>query len=91
MQALGPLSTPPITAVVHAADGVRFTASADSIPALTQRLAEYVRERADDVLWPDEAAHVRRLLADGDLAAAVDCYFWNVGDRWDDEWLVTAP
>ncbi|HEY2064524.1 MAG TPA: hypothetical protein VGG84_01085 [Gemmatimonadaceae bacterium] len=77
-------------AVVHAADGVRFAVSTDLEAELTHRLAEYVRARVDDVLWPDDATHVRTLLAVGDLMGAIECYFWHVGDRWDAEWLVTS-
>lgn len=78
-------------AVVHATDGIRFAVSSDSAAVLTHRLAEYVRERAADVLWPDDAAHLQALLARGDLSGAVDCYFWHVGDRWDREWLIWHP
>ena len=79
-----------LVAVVHAADGVRFAVSTDSPALLANRLADYVSARADDVLWPEEANHLRTLLDGGDVAAAVDCYFWHVGDRWDAEWLVTS-
>jgi hypothetical protein len=79
-----------LVATIHAADGVRLAVSTDSRAVLIHRLAEYVRARADDVLWPEEAGHLHALLADGDLTGAVECYFWHVGGRWDSEWLVTS-
>lgn len=80
-----------MTAVVRAADGVRFVATADSRSALTRRLAEYVRERAPLTLWPIQAAEVRALLEEDEPDAAVARYFATVGDRWDEEWLDDAP
>lgn len=77
----------PLVAVVHAADGVRFVAHADTPDALTAQLANYVRERCDDVLWPPIAKHVRTLLADARPRAAIDVYFDHVGSRWDVERL----
>jgi hypothetical protein len=76
--------------VVHAADGVRYSAAAGSRKELIQRLAEYARQRGDHVLLPDHARHLRSLLARRELEAAVELYFGLVGQRWDEEWLVTA-
>ena len=77
-------------ALVHAADGVRFAEVADSRPQLVRRLADYVRRHAVHLLRADHARHVRGLLARGELEAAVEVYFHLVGERWDEEWLVTA-
>ena len=77
-------------AVVHATDGVRFAEVADSRPHLVRRLADYVRRRAMHQLSANHARHVRGLLARGELEAAVEVYFRLVGERWDEEWLVTA-
>ena len=75
------------TATVHAADGARFVASASSAIALEERLANYVRGRCDDVLWPSDAADVHSLMERGQLVTAIATYFANVGQRWDAEWL----
>ena len=75
------------TAIVHSADGVRFVASAAGPDVLFARLAEYVRGRCDDVLWPDAARRVRTLLDGGQLPAAITLYFARTGERWDQEWL----
>ena len=80
-----------VVAVVLNADGVRFSAVAESRDAAHRRVAAYVERRLDVHLWPDDAEHVRALLDAGDHDAAVEHYFERVGDRWDDEWLVTAP
>jgi hypothetical protein len=77
-------------AVVHASDGVRFAEVAGSRAQLVRRLAEYVRLRAGHQLRADHARHVGGLLARGELEAAVEVYFRLVGERWDEEWLVTA-
>lgn len=77
-------------AVVHAVDGVRFTASASSRRELVHRVAEYVQRWGGYVLRPDHARHLRGLLARGEWEAAVELYFGLVGKRWDKEWLVTA-
>ena len=77
-------------AVVHGTDGVRFAEVADSRPRLVRRLADYVRRRAMHQLSANHARHVRGLLARGELEAAVEVYFRLVGERWDEEWLVTA-
>ena len=75
------------TATVCAADGARFAASASSAAALEERVANYVRERCDDVLWPADAADVHSFIDSGQLDAGIATYFANVGQRWDAEWL----
>ena len=77
-------------AVVHACDGIRLAAEADSRAELVRGLAEYVRRRAAHVLHDEHARHVRALLARGELEVAVEAYFRLVGERWEEEWLVTA-
>jgi hypothetical protein len=77
-------------AVVHAADGVRFSAAAESRYELVHRIAEYVREWGGYLLRPDHARHLRGLLARGEWEAAIELYFGLVGKRWDKEWLITA-
>ncbi len=77
-------------AVVHAADGVRFSAVAESRYELVHRIADYVRQWGGYVLRPDHARHLRGLLARGEWEAAIELYFGLVGKRWDKEWLVTA-
>ncbi len=77
-------------AVVHAPDGVRLATMARSRAGLVQRLADYVEQRGDDMLWTDHARHLRTLLARGEREAAIEVYFGLVGERWDEEWLVTA-
>lgn len=77
-------------AVVHAADGVRFSAVAESRYELVHRIAEHVRQWGGYLLRPDHARHLRGLLARGEWEAAIELYFGLVGKRWDKEWLVTA-
>jgi hypothetical protein len=77
-------------AIVHADDGVRFTATADSRRALVHRVAEYVHQWGGYMLHPEHARHLRSLLVRGESEAAVELYFALVGKRWDKEWLVTA-
>ena len=77
-------------AVVHAADGVRFSAVAETRYELVHRIADYVRQWGGYLLRPDHARHLRGLLARGEWEAAVELYFGLVGKRWDKEWLVTA-
>jgi hypothetical protein len=76
--------------VVHAADGVRYSTVGGSRKELIQRLAEYARQRGDHALLPDHARHLHGLLLRRELEAAVELYFGLVGERWDEEWLVTA-
>jgi hypothetical protein len=75
------------TAVVHAADGVRFTATARRPDELARRVVEYISERCDDTLWPAEACRVHELMHDGSLYAAIALYFSIIGGRWDVERL----
>ena len=77
-------------AIVHASDGVRFATAGASRVELVRRLADYVRSRGDHALWADDAHYVRSLLVRGELEAAVEVYFGLVGERWDEEWLVTG-
>jgi hypothetical protein len=77
-------------AIVHSSDGVRFCTARVSRVGLVRRLADYVRRRSDHTLWANDARHVRSLLARGELEAAVEVYFGRVGDRWDEERLVTT-
>jgi len=77
-------------AVVHAADGVRFAAAAESRYELVHRIADYVRQWGGYLLRPDHARHLRGLLARGEWEAAIELYFGLVGKRWDKEWLVTT-
>jgi hypothetical protein len=76
--------------VVYGADGVRLAVAAASRAELVRRLANYVRRRGDHALLPDHARHLTALLARGEQEAAVETYFGLVGERWDEEWLVTA-
>lgn len=75
------------TATVTGTDGVLFVAASSSASALEASIADYVRARCDDVLWPADAAEVRALFAAGDVDAAIAWYFAHVGARWDDERL----
>ena len=77
-------------AVVHAEDGVRFTATADSRRMLIHRICEHVERCGSYMLQPEHARHLRGLLARGEWEAAVELYFGLVGRRWDKEWLITA-
>jgi hypothetical protein len=77
----------PFNAVVQAPDGVLFEAGADSEHELLRQLAQYVRDRSANTLWPDDARRVWGLLERGKPQAAITLYFDCVGDRWDDEWL----
>jgi hypothetical protein len=75
------------TAVVHAADGVRFVMTAHSPSLLIARVVEYIDGRCDDVLWPPIAKEVHALIAADRLYAAIATYFAHVGERWDEERL----
>ena len=77
-------------AIVHAEDGVRFTATAESRRDLVRQIAEYVGRWAVYMLQPPHARHLRSLILRGEWEAAVELYFGLVGKRWDKEWLVTA-
>src|SRR3954451_22828740 len=50
-------------AVVHAEDGVRFTAPADSRRMLIHRICEHVEQCGSYMLQPEHARHLRGLLA----------------------------
>lgn len=76
-----------ITAIVRSADGVRLVTTAGCSAAVVSRLADYVRERCDDVLWSDAASRVRAMLDVGNPYSAIMLYFDRVGERWDDEHL----
>ena len=84
------MDTDVFIAVVHAEDGVRFTAAAGSRAEVVRRLTDYVRRHAAHALYAEHVRHVRALLARGELEGAVEVYFGLVGQRWDKEWLVTA-
>jgi hypothetical protein len=77
------------TAVVRAADGVRFIATAADDDGVSSQLIDYIASRCDHVLWPVAAREVRRLIAEHHHAEAIARYFANVGRRWDEEWLET--
>jgi len=77
------------TGVVGGADGVRFAVMTASRVELVRRLADYALRRSGHALWAHHARYVRALLARGELEAAVELYFGLVGERWDEEWLVT--
>lgn len=76
-----------MAAFVHFAGGISFSASAESLDALLQQLAPYVRERCDLVLWPVTARCVRKLLDKGSLTEAITLYFDHTGARWERERL----
>jgi hypothetical protein len=75
------------SAVVHAADGVRFAASARRAEELAAQVVGYIEDRCDEVLWPKVARRVRDLIAGRRHYAAIALYFAQVGDRWDEERL----
>jgi hypothetical protein len=82
-----------VMAVVHTADGVRCVAAGANAATVASGVAEYVRQRCDDVLWPDAARQVHAMLDAGDLYAAISHYFDRTGERWDEERLelLTVP
>ena len=77
----------PLTAIVHAADGIRFVASANCPADVANQVGGYIRARCDFALWPSVAAEVKALLDDDHPYAAIALYFDRVGERWDDERL----
>ena len=77
-------------AVVHTVNAVHLIAAAASRPALIARLGDYVRRRAGSQLWPHDARRLRRLLSKGQVDEAIELYFASVGERWDEERLVTS-
>jgi hypothetical protein len=76
-------------AAVYALDGIRFLTAAPSAQELLERLAMHVKQNADVLLWPEDAANVLCLLEQGEQHAAVDLYFARVGQRWEREVLRT--
>lgn len=76
-----------VVAVVHAEDGVRYVAAGQWAEDVAPALVEYVRQRAEHVLWEDAHARVRALLAADLEPDAIATYFEHVGSRWDDERL----
>lgn len=79
--------TTAFSAVVRAADGVRFVAVGRGPDEVAELLVNYIRARCDDVLWPCDASRVRTLIDAGEPYAAIDEYFEHVGSRWDEERL----
>jgi len=78
------------TAIVHDATCVLFTAVAGTRTALIEQVAEYVRRSAYDLLWGADSVHVETLIRTGQPEAAIEHYFACVGQRWDDQWLITT-
>jgi len=76
-------------AAVYALDGIRFLTAAPSAQELVERVALHVKQSADTLLSPEDAAHVLCLLEEGKQHAAVDLYFARVGLRWEREVLRT--
>lgn len=76
-----------LTAVIYAADGVRFVATAQRPATLAAQIVTYLLRRCDHALWPTVAANVRSLVADDRPYAAIALYFAHVGERWDEERL----
>lgn len=87
MTAVAAVQAMDLTAVVHAADGIRFVTTAHCPSALIEQVVGYIRERSDYVLWPSAAAEVRALIDASKPYAAIATYFAHVGERWDKEWL----
>jgi hypothetical protein len=76
-----------LTAIVHAADGVRFVATGQCAAHLSAQVVSYIRSRCESVLWPSVAREVLALINDDKPHAAMAMYFANVGERWDPERL----
>jgi hypothetical protein len=85
-----PACTVQFTAVVHAADGVRFVVAMTNQSALFERLSQYVLANVEHQLWPRDCIAVIDMLRRGEFEAAVEHYFNCVGSRWDAEWLVCS-
>ena len=66
------------TAVVRAADGVRFIATASDDDGVSSRLIDYIANRCDHVLWHASACEVRRLIDEHRHPEAIAMYFSNV-------------
>jgi len=84
---IAPVRESQYTAVVHAADGVRFTVAARRPDELAAGVVNYIRERCDDTLWPSDARRVHELINERSPYAAIALYFSNIGERWDVEQL----
>ena len=76
--------------VVMGADGPLFTVASRNEELCRFQVVAYIANRLDTQLWPVHATRVRALLDTGDYDAAASLYFQHVGERWDEEWLVTA-
>ena len=76
-----------MTAVVRAADGVRFVARGSWDDDVAPALLHYIGGRVDHVLWPNDAERVRQLIAADRIDEAIVEYFACVGSRWDEECL----
>jgi hypothetical protein len=83
------MTTSLFVAIVHRPETVELIAVSSHQEAVLRRLAQYVYERAAQVLWASDAARVESLLESNEKQAAIDYYFATVGQRWDKEWLVT--
>ena|SRR5215207_3612714 len=77
-------------AVIHDSDRVLFTASTLTRPSLIDAIAEFVARNANVLLWGKDATRVQRLLRTGHAETAIEHYFACVGERWDNQWLVTS-
>jgi len=87
MTAPAHVQQPHLTAIVHAADGVRFVATARCPEHLSAQVVSYIQERCDYALWPSIAREVRSLIDAAKPYAAIAMYFAHVGERWDAERL----
>jgi hypothetical protein len=76
--------------IVHTADGVLYATVAESRAMLLERIVDHVCARAEDQLWPVHSRRLKQLLDAGEVESAVALYFERVGERWDEEWLVTV-
>ena len=76
-------------AAVIATDGIRFATAGHTRDEVLSAVATYVRERSAVQLWPDRARLVRDYLDRGECEAGIGAYFATVGDRWDQEWIIT--
>ena len=87
MTALACVQQTQLTAIVHAADGVRFVATAKYAEHLSAQIVSYIEARCDYALWPSVAREVRGLIDAAKPYAAIAMYFSHVGERWDAERL----
>lgn len=77
-------------AIVHTTDSVSFATTAGTRSALIKRVAEYVCDAATDRLSVAASLQVLTLMKHGLFERGIERYFTLVGERWDEEWLVTA-